>query len=102
MTCVFQILLNFLFLTSYLVIFFCKQKTAYEMRISDWSSYVCASDLNGLPLECVRKIADRLGEREDFGALVLICEGRGARSANQARGREIGRASCRERVCQYV
>ena len=29
---------------------------------------------NGLPLECVRNIADRLGEREDFGALVLICE----------------------------
>src|SRR3546814_14554777 len=24
---------------------FCKQKTAYEMRISDWSSYVCSSDL---------------------------------------------------------
>ena len=34
---------------------------------------------NGLPLECVRGIADRLGEREDFGALVLICEDRGAR-----------------------
>tara|TARA_R110000824_G_scaffold24090_1_gene85315 strand:+ start:16195 stop:16413 length:219 start_codon:yes stop_codon:yes gene_type:complete len=31
---------------------------------------------NGLPLACVRKIADRLGEREDFGALVLICETR--------------------------
>jgi len=29
---------------------------------------------NGLPLECVRKIADRLGERQDFGALILICE----------------------------
>src|SRR3546814_6863570 len=25
--------------------FFFKQKTAYEMRISDWSSYVCSSDL---------------------------------------------------------
>ena len=34
---------------------------------------------NGLPLECVRKIADRLGEREDFGALVLICETRRGR-----------------------
>ena len=31
---------------------------------------------NGLPLACVRRIADRLGEREDFGALVLICEER--------------------------
>src|SRR3546814_3635101 len=26
--------------------FFCKQKTAYEMRISDWSSVVCSSDLH--------------------------------------------------------
>src|SRR3546814_3229114 len=25
--------------------FFCKQKTAYELRISDWSSDVCSSDL---------------------------------------------------------
>src|SRR3546814_9484133 len=29
--------------------FFFKQKTAYEMRISDWSSDVCSSDLQGLP-----------------------------------------------------
>src|SRR3546814_18070537 len=27
------------------IVFFCKQKTAYEMRISDWSSDVCSSDL---------------------------------------------------------
>src|SRR3546814_4027224 len=30
------------------VVFFVKQKTAYEMRISDWSSDVCSSDLNHL------------------------------------------------------
>src|SRR3546814_16219025 len=29
----------------YLFLFFFKQKTAYEMRISDWSSDVCSSDL---------------------------------------------------------
>src|SRR3546814_5787507 len=29
-----------------LCFFFVKQKTAYEMRISDWSSDVCSSDLN--------------------------------------------------------
>src|SRR3546814_2370776 len=29
----------------YLFFFFFKQKTAYEMRISDWSSDVCSSDL---------------------------------------------------------
>src|SRR3546814_3318359 len=28
-----------------MVVFFFKQKTAYEMRISDWSSDVCSSDL---------------------------------------------------------
>src|SRR3546814_5694142 len=31
--------------------FFCKQKTAYEMRISDWSSDVCSSDLPLLRLD---------------------------------------------------
>src|SRR3546814_20783170 len=32
----------------YNVFFFFKQKTAYEMRISDWSSDVCSSDLSVL------------------------------------------------------
>src|SRR3546814_6379339 len=36
-----------LYLCSF-VFFFFKQKTAYEMRISDWSSDVCSSDLNDL------------------------------------------------------
>src|SRR3546814_4061335 len=40
--------------------FFFKQKTAYEMRISDWSSDVCASDLSiaakiGCSLETLRR-----------------------------------------------
>src|SRR3546814_7901163 len=30
------------------VVFFFKQKTAYELRISDWSSDVCSSDLNAV------------------------------------------------------
>src|SRR3546814_9587719 len=40
-------LLLFLVLVLCLILsfFFCKQKTAYEMRISDWSSDVCSSDL---------------------------------------------------------
>src|SRR3546814_7636957 len=33
-----------------MLIFFCKQKTAYEMRISDWSSDVCSSDLTQQPV----------------------------------------------------
>src|SRR3546814_5093351 len=32
---------------SYFCLFFFKRKTAYEMRISDWSSDVCSSDLSG-------------------------------------------------------
>src|SRR3546814_5508152 len=37
-----------LFVCSFCFFFFFKQKTAYEMRISDWSSDVCSSDLLGL------------------------------------------------------
>src|SRR3546814_10570240 len=43
-----------------MVVFFFKQKTAYELRISDWSSDVCSSDLldaNAL----ARPKRDRLG-----------------------------------------
>src|SRR3546814_10551773 len=32
-----------------IIFFFFKQKTAYEMRISDWSSDVCSSDLSKMP-----------------------------------------------------
>src|SRR3546814_4935467 len=37
--------------------FFFKQKTAYEMRISDWSSDVCSSDLILVPTEADAKAA---------------------------------------------
>src|SRR3546814_10722898 len=37
---------SFCFLLLCLCFFFFKQKTAYEMRISDWSSDVCSSDLS--------------------------------------------------------
>src|SRR3546814_7228353 len=48
--------------------FFFKQKTAYEMRISDWSSDVCSSDLleQGQPMIHARlppPVADRRIER---------------------------------------
>src|SRR3546814_10604176 len=33
----------------FLLLFFFKQKTAYELRISDWSSDVCSSDLDAMP-----------------------------------------------------
>src|SRR3546814_8812412 len=43
-------------------VFFYRQKTAYEMRISDWSSDVCASDLSAQPGTCVsnRGVRSRL------------------------------------------
>src|SRR3546814_16805376 len=49
----------------YIRVFFFKQKTAYEMRISDWSSDVCSSDLDGhrsgdrqIEPDCERERAD--------------------------------------------
>src|SRR3546814_9987545 len=36
-----------MYLCCFFLVFFFKQKTAYEMRISDWSSDVCSSDLCG-------------------------------------------------------
>src|SRR3546814_2212476 len=33
--------------------FFFNHKTAYVLRISDWSSDVCSSDLNGIPSEII-------------------------------------------------
>src|SRR3546814_5574710 len=43
-------------------IFFFKQKTAYEMRISDWSSDVCSSDLQAddLGAAITRALDDRV------------------------------------------
>src|SRR3546814_6272652 len=54
----------------YLFLFFFKQKTAYEMRISDWSSDVCSSDLvtgSGSRLLQSSKVYDILSIQEDGG-----------------------------------
>src|SRR3546814_6728118 len=64
------------------VFFFFKQKTAYEMRISDWSSDVCSSDLaiidgghayNQRPIDLTRRTAGK----------ALCEESRRARRAGQ-------------------
>src|SRR3546814_10082454 len=48
--------------------FFFKQKTAYDMRISDWSSDVCSSDLTGpLPGERSRGPRRAVGFRRTYG-----------------------------------
>src|SRR3546814_7294043 len=54
----------------YLVFFFFKQKTAYEMRISDWSSDVCSSDL---------RRADEGGERSELLLLFFLPDNRNAK-----------------------
>src|SRR3546814_20647846 len=51
----------FWFVFSLFIFFFFKQKTAYEMRISDWSSDVCSSDLLGLGADA-EQMTDRIGE----------------------------------------
>src|SRR3546814_9216782 len=100
----------YLYIFIFVVVFFFKQKTAYEMRISDWSSDVCSSDLD--------QLGDRLGvvahvllveqdvvlevgldlALDDLGDDVLGLAG----LLGLLVGDQIGRASCRERVCQYV
>src|SRR3546814_1222484 len=45
--------------------FFFKQKTAYEMRISDWSSDVCSSDLHHVNAE-VRSGRRKPGDGDDY------------------------------------
>src|SRR3546814_8286914 len=85
------------------IFFFFKQKTVYEMRISDWSSDVCSSDLVALQRHLPDEFSGRGARRFPSSAWRLQqCSGcRQSRRLVQQR-REIGRASCRERVCQYV
>src|SRR3546814_5988024 len=104
--------------------FFFKQKTAYEMRISDWSPDVCSSDLAlARPLgrgglQVVDRAAAGAGapprEPGDDDLLRALHEDHrldapvDVRQEAIQRGglglvaREIGRASGRERGCQYV
>src|SRR3546814_3575048 len=96
-----------------LFFFFFKQKTAYEMRISDWSSDVCSSDLrDDGSVEIHQQI---LVGRASQRTIVLGKGGQRLKEiGSKARAElasllgvkvhlyQIGRASCRERVCQYV
>src|SRR3546814_21045034 len=51
------------------IFFLFKQKTAYEMRISDWSSDVCSSDL-----QCRRKAKELLTGRSELGPRLVAGE----------------------------
>src|SRR3546814_10392363 len=95
-------------------VFFFKQKTAYEMRISDWSSDVCSSDLlSGEGESGARGAAPgdlyiflhmarhKLFEREGTTLFTRAP----ISSTTAALGGAIvknGRASGRDRVCQHV
>src|SRR3546814_3863314 len=62
--------LLFVFVVDFVCVFFFKQKTAYEMRISDWSSDVCSSDLAivaGLKLVEVQQNVDVTYRLYDYG-----------------------------------
>src|SRR3546814_7824861 len=98
----------------HVVFVFFKQKTAYEMRISDWSSDVCPSDLSSgrtssryfpigeRALAWIEKYRDdvrpELAVGQDDGTLFLTTLG----EAFVPNRMKIGRSSCRERACQYV
>src|SRR3546814_4185071 len=102
--------------TVIVIVFVFKQKTTYEMRISDWSSDVCSSDLHRLeelkPGAAVQSDAELLAwvrqNAETAYHPVGSCRmGSDAEAVvdPQLRVRgvqsQIGRASCRARVCQY-
>src|SRR3546814_6146805 len=93
----------------FIFLFFFKQKTSYEMRISDWSSDVCSSDLRKrfvsssfvshffhffLSWPSRKEVMDEQSE-DLLNSLVKVDD-----FASEIT--EIGRASCRERVCKYV
>src|SRR3546814_12687102 len=104
------------------VFFYFKQKTAYEMRISDWSSDVCSSDLVQKFFGVARARSRLHAEAAVSANLALPLLGRAFRMGGicpalsrepNARRRirpfraaigavQIGRASCRAGVCQYV
>src|SRR3546814_1703265 len=94
--------------------FFFKQKTAYEMRISDWSSDVCSSDLRAA-LDVRQRLgivgknhiqlpADQVGKRRG-AAFVGHMQQRGAgqflvRSEERRAGKECV-STCRSRGSPY-
>src|SRR3546814_8933321 len=90
-----------------LVFFFFKQKTAYEIRISDCSSDVCSSDLRGADDGVDHRIEKARGVLLPR-FLVGIDQAEVLEAKVSAVGDfvtivvEIGRASCRARVCRYV
>src|SRR3546814_15157576 len=84
-----------------LVLFFFKQKTAYEMRISDWSSDVCSSDLVDLSGEAIRlgRVLTELmpDEPEAVGLLALMLLTEARRPARTAPDGSMVRLAAQDR-----
>src|SRR3546814_9293465 len=93
-------------------LFFFKQKTAYEMRISDWSSDVCSSDLKGIQepraTPIVATLRERLQHLIDIGLEYLTLDrptdtlsgGESQRSEERRVGKECV-STCRSRWSPY-
>src|SRR3546814_5065290 len=88
-----------------LLFFFFKQKTAYEMRISDWSSDVCSSDLRTGQLEVeVRGVPIKIA-----ATMRLADEGKGSANTlswnvSRSEERRVGKecvSTCRSRWSTY-
>src|SRR3546814_1218684 len=95
----------------FLSCFFCvKQKTAYEMRISDWSSDVCSSDLL-VPVSQVTAFAPVMIVSPDFPAqnlkdfIQVLKDNPGKYSyASRSEERRVGKecvSTCRSRWSPY-
>src|SRR3546814_20892361 len=88
------------------VFFFFKQKTAYDMRISDWSSDVCSSDL-AWPRLHFPACPDQPGvarcgrrPRGQRVSVLRVAEGRDRRSEERRVGKECV-STCRSRWSPY-
>src|SRR3546814_7409630 len=93
-----------------LIFFFFKQKTAYEMRISDWSSDVCSSDLiRALRLHVGRKARIGCGEAwcvsiVGMGFVVGLQQQAEAAKFSRSEERRVGKecvSTCRSRWSPY-
>src|SRR3546814_1587096 len=98
--------MSYAWLCCFGIIFFFKQKTAYEMRISDWSSDVCSSDLysrfNHPNSEIVE---DRLAIYEGAEAGAIFSSGMSAIATTlRSEERRVGKecvSTCRSRWSPY-
>src|SRR3546814_8992815 len=88
--------------------FFFKQKTAYEMRISDWSSDVCSSDLGQrIQLNAVRMLRRPFscdGEGGKIGHKKFLGDAKQTVCRDRSEERRVGKAcvsTCRSRWSPY-